>query len=63
MPNAVILAFCVGGMIGGVAGAAASSLLRRQRQRSMARQVLRALDQGRLGDREPDSQAEPFGSN
>jgi len=59
MPSAVVVAFCLGALLGAVIGAVGNRWWRRYRQRSMARRLLSAIDQGHLGRRGSDSQPGP----
>ena len=60
MLSAVIVAFCLGALVGGTVGVAGNSWWRRHQQRRMARKLLSAIDQGRLGRHGSDSQPGPM---
>src|SRR5260221_14413173 len=51
MLSALIVAFCLGALVGGIVGVAGNSWWRRYQQRRMARSLLSAIDHGRLGRR------------
>jgi hypothetical protein len=49
MLSGVIVAFCLGALLGGIVGVAGNSWWRRYQQRRMAQRLLSAIDQGQLG--------------